>query len=305
MSNLRVLTSEEGPSRPEWLRSELFPFTSRFVQVDDARVHYVDDGKGPTLLFPNGAPNWSFSIAPSSAVCPTSSAASRWISRTLGLSPADPRYPATMPALAGLVEQFIQVLDLRDIILVVGDAGGPIGLGVAARHPDWFAGLVLAGTFGWSLKDYPKVRRMLGIVSSAPFAFVQEHTNFLMKYTAGTFNMSAEERKAFLAPYVDATARRNPGVLLGDLAFNEGYMNDIEHALRTNLNDLPALSIWGDKDPVFEFLARFQEINPHARTLVLPDAHHFPFAEAPNEMIAAIRSWWADASSTTSERKVS
>jgi pimeloyl-ACP methyl ester carboxylesterase len=77
--------------------------------------------------------------------------------------------------------------------------------------------------------------------------------------------------------------------------------------LHTQLNDLPVLLMWGDKDPVFEFLARFQDIYPHARTLVVPGAHHFPFAEAPNEMIAAIRSWWVlkNASSTTSQRKVS
>lgn len=62
---------------------------------------------------------------------------------------------------------------------MVGHAGGPIGLGVAARHPEWFSSLVLAGTFGWSLKEYPKVRRMLGIVSSPVFGFFQEHSNFL------------------------------------------------------------------------------------------------------------------------------
>src|SRR5262249_10406222 len=135
-----------------------------------------------------------------------------------GLSAAEARHPVTVPALARLVEQFVVMLELRGIILVVGDAGGPIGLGVAARHPDWFGGLVLAGTFGWSLKEYPKVRRMLGIVSSRPFAFVQQHTNFLMKYTASTFRMSADERAAFLEPYGDAAARANPGVLLGDLA---------------------------------------------------------------------------------------
>jgi hypothetical protein len=69
---------------------------------------------------------------------------------------------------------------------------------------------------------------MLGIVSSPPLAFLQQHTNFLMKYTAGTFQMSPEARKAFLAPYVGPTKRRNPGVLLGDLAGNDAYMNDIE-----------------------------------------------------------------------------
>ena len=174
-----------------------------------------------------------------------------------------------------------------------------------ARHPEWFAGLVLAGTFGWSLKEYPKVRRMLSIVSSPIFGFLQERTNFLMKYSAGTFRMSADEREAFLTPYADTAARRNPSTLLGDLAGNDAYMNDIEQALRTQLNHLPVLLIWGDKDPVFEFLPSFQKLYPQARTLVIPGAHHFPFADAPNEMIAAIRSWWADAASTISQQKVS
>jgi haloalkane dehalogenase len=275
------------------------------VEVDGARIHYVDEGTGPVLLFLHGAPNWSFFYRQFVSALRKDFRCVALDFPGFGLSPCDARYPATLPVLAQVVERFVDTLELRDIILVVGDAGGPIGLGVAARHPDWFAGLVLAGTFGWSLKEYPKVRRMLGIVSSPVLGFLQEHSNFLMKYTARTFPMSAEERSAFLAPYVGAAARRNPGSLLGDLAGNDAYMNDIEQALHRQLNHLPVLLMWGDKDPVFEFLARFQGIFQQARTLVLPGAHHFPFAEAPDEMIAAIRSWSTDVASATSERKVS
>ena len=304
MSNLRAFDYEQE-IRPGWLTSELFPFTSRFVEVDGARIHYVDEGTGPVLMFLHGAPNWSFFYRQFVSALREDFRCVALDFPGFGLSPYDARYPATMPVLARVVERFVETLELRDIILVVGDAGGPIGLGVAARHPDWFAGLVLAGTFGWSLKEYPKVRRMLGIVSSPVFGFLQEHSNLLMKYTVGTFPMSAEERSAFLAPYVGAAARRNPGALLGDLAGNDAYMNDIEQALRRQLNHLPVLLMWGDKDPVFEFLARFQGIFQQARTLVLPGAHHFPFAEAPDEMIAAIRSWWTEVASATSERMVS
>jgi hypothetical protein len=59
MSNLRALIPDHD-LRPAWLTSELFPFQSRFVDVDGARVHYVDEGSGPVLLFLHGAPNWSF-----------------------------------------------------------------------------------------------------------------------------------------------------------------------------------------------------------------------------------------------------
>jgi haloalkane dehalogenase len=291
--------------RPGWLTPELFPFESRFADVGGVRIHYVDEGSGPVLLFLHGAPNWSFFYRDFISALRNDFRCVALDFPGFGLSPADTRYPATLEVLSGVVERFVETLGLRDIILVVGDAGGPIGLGVAARHPEWIAGLVLAGTFGWSLKEYPRVRRMLGIVSSPVFGFLQEHSNVLMKYTAGSFPMSAEERAAYLAPYVGATARRNPGLLLGDLAANDTYMNGVERALHDQLNHLPVLLIWGDKDPVFEFLPRFQKIYPHARTLVIPGAHHFPFAEAANEMIASIRAWWTDVASTDPVRKVS
>jgi len=304
MSNLRALTPDHD-LRPVWLTSELFPFQSRFVDVDGARVHYVDEGSGPVLLFLHGAPNWSFFYRQFIAGLRDDFRCVALDFPGFGLSPSDTRYPPTMPALARVVERFIEKLELRNIILVVGDAGGPIGLGAAASHPEWFAGLVLAGTFGWSLKDYPKVARMLRIVSSPLVGFLQEHFNVLMKYTAGTFPMSTEERAALLGPYVGAAARRNPGALLGDLAGNDDYMNDIEQALHTGLNQLPVLLMWGHKDPVLEFLPRFQAIYPRARTLVISGAHHFPFAEAPDEMIAEIRNWWTAVSAAKSERKVS
>jgi pimeloyl-ACP methyl ester carboxylesterase len=83
-------------------------------------------------------------------------------------------------------------------------------------------------------------------------------------------------------------------------------MREIERALQSTLNDLPVLLMWGDNDPVYEFFLRFQRIFPAAQTLTIHGAHHFPFAEAPDEMIAAIRSWWRAASSTNSEvRRIS
>jgi len=45
---------------PPWLDRRHFPFTSRFMEIEGHRVHYVDEGNGATLLFLHGNPTWSF-----------------------------------------------------------------------------------------------------------------------------------------------------------------------------------------------------------------------------------------------------
>jgi haloalkane dehalogenase len=52
--------SEPSGARPEWVPDGLYPFADRYIELDGARVHYVDEGEGPPLLFLHGNPTWSF-----------------------------------------------------------------------------------------------------------------------------------------------------------------------------------------------------------------------------------------------------
>ncbi len=36
-----------------------YPFASRFLDLDGARLHYADEGRGPALLMLHGNPTWS------------------------------------------------------------------------------------------------------------------------------------------------------------------------------------------------------------------------------------------------------
>lgn len=38
----------------------LYPFKSRWFTTSAGRMHYIDEGAGPTLLFFHGTPEWSF-----------------------------------------------------------------------------------------------------------------------------------------------------------------------------------------------------------------------------------------------------
>ena len=37
-----------------------FPFEPRYVDINSARLHYVDEGAGETILCLHGEPTWSF-----------------------------------------------------------------------------------------------------------------------------------------------------------------------------------------------------------------------------------------------------
>lgn len=58
-SGVGVMRQKQGAD-PRWLSRESFPFVSRFMTLQGQRVHYVDEGQGPVLLFLHGNPTWSF-----------------------------------------------------------------------------------------------------------------------------------------------------------------------------------------------------------------------------------------------------
>jgi haloalkane dehalogenase len=47
-------------ARPAWVSDRPFPFQGHFLEVDGARVHYVDQGRGPVFPGLRGNPAWSF-----------------------------------------------------------------------------------------------------------------------------------------------------------------------------------------------------------------------------------------------------
>ncbi|WP_441250750.1 alpha/beta fold hydrolase [Kitasatospora sp. McL0602] len=119
--------------------------THRHVEVDGVRVFYREAGPAdaPTLLLLHGFPSASHQF--------------RRLIDTLGTryhlvapdypgfghteAPADFTY--TFERLTDVVEGFVQALGLSRFTLYAFDFGGPVGLRLATRHPEWIAGLIV------------------------------------------------------------------------------------------------------------------------------------------------------------------
>src|SRR3954452_13171659 len=113
-------------SRPDWIPEDLYPFESRLAEIDGARVHYVDEGSGPTLLLLHGNPTWSLLYRDV-----IKGLRDRFKDVALdypgvGRATAPAGYGYTPAEHSRVVERFVPTLDLRDVTMMVQDWGGPI-----------------------------------------------------------------------------------------------------------------------------------------------------------------------------------
>jgi haloalkane dehalogenase len=115
---------------------ELYPFQHRFVDIDGARIHYVDEGAGETLLLLHGNPSWSFLYR---KIIIGLRSDYRCVAPDFpgyGMSDAPDGYGFTPREHSLVLEHFVDRLGLHDLTLMVQDWGGPLGLGVAGRRPE-------------------------------------------------------------------------------------------------------------------------------------------------------------------------
>jgi haloalkane dehalogenase len=290
---------QETAPRPEWLDKQLYPFQSRFVTIDGSRIHYIDEGTGPTLCFVHPGVGWSFTFR---EMIKPLRGRFRCVALDLpgfGLSPAASGYAHTLTDDSRLVERFIQALGLRDVTLFGQDITGSIGLGVVARRPEWFRAVIIGPSFAWPIENYRRVYTFVKLIGSPLFRFLGNNFNFFLEYYVRHVtkkprqHFSAQEKQAYREPMAERAVRRYPHDLFRSAARSHDYLADMEQRLLA-LQEMPALLIFGDLDGTIQmgWLARMERMFPHHRSLVMNDCHHFPQEYDPAGVATAIQSWW-------------
>jgi len=146
--------------RPERTVSACPPLLERRIDLDGHPIKYVDEGKGPLLLFVQagaGSFLWRDVIVRlhDRFRCVALDVPGTGPSRALEGGLLD------LCGLSRILESFVKALDLRDLTLVLHDLGGPVGLGIAPRLHDRIRALIVAESFGWPLaQDSPQLVRM-------------------------------------------------------------------------------------------------------------------------------------------------
>jgi haloalkane dehalogenase len=278
---------------PAWLDRAEYPFTSRFVEVEGARMHYVDEGRGSTLLLVHGTPTWSFlyrhlikglrehvrCVAPDH----------------LGFGLSDkPAGDAYRPAdQARRLAAFVAALGLDDLTLAVHDFGGPIGLAYALDRPDRVRRLVIFNTWMWSLAEDRRVARAGRLLASPVGRVLYERLGLSLHVV---FRQAVKDRARYTsavhaqyaAPLRDPAARHATWIYARELLGSSEWFAALWQR-RETLAQIPALLAWGTKDPAFgRHLPRWRSVFRRAEVLAWDDVGHAPPEERGPESAAAI-----------------
>jgi haloalkane dehalogenase len=271
----------------------LFPVEHQFLDLDGARIHYVDEGSGETLLLLHGNPSWCFLYRKIIAALKSDFRCVAMDYPGYGMSDAPPGYGFTPREHSAVLERFVDRLGLRDLTIMVQDWGGPIGLGLAGRRPELVRALIIGNTWAWPLSGERRIRLFSWVMGgpigwSLTWAF-----NFVPKvfFARGLAQKTAPAvREMYLAPWRDRARRRAAVIAPRQLVKASPYLTEVEANMGC-LADLPALIVWGMKDFAFREAERahFERIFARHQTVLLDNASHFLQEDAGDRIAAAFR----------------
>jgi len=290
----------------EEIQSE-YPFKSNFIEVKSYNYHYIDEGEGEeTLLMVHGNLSWSFMyrnlicefsknyrvIAPDHLGC--------------GLSDKPQDFPYRLETHIDNLESLLFELKLEKVTLVVHDWGAVIGMGLAVRHPDKIARLVILNSAAFSMAWLPLRLSVLRI----PWLDDKLVRSFNL-YLNTSLQTSCRKalpsivKKGFKYPYQTYNDRIAILRFIQDIPIDPEHISfevllEIEHGLWM-FRETPVCIIWGMRDWCFSprYLKRWQLYYPQAQVLKLDNAGHYVLEDECDQSVAAIKDFLKNTSVNT------
>jgi haloalkane dehalogenase len=289
---------------------EGWPYEPRYVEVGDGlRLHYVDEGpdSAPPVLLAHGEPTWGYLYR---KMIPGLVAAGRRVivPDLIGFGRSDKpreRSDYSYGAHVDWTADFLDALDLRDVVLFGQDWGGLIFLVHVGRRPELFQGVVAANT---ALPD-PDID--VGDVPEealAPFLawlqWSQERDELLPSETVGGdcplnqtgHTLTAGEARAYDAPFPDESYRAGPRqfpliVPLGPADPPASMLRDAWAGLREF--EKPFITAFADHEDItsfFEPLFQAEVPGAHGVQHVTVPGGHFLQEHSPERLVEVILS---------------
>lgn len=287
------------------------PYTPHFADMPGFRMHYLDEGPrdGQVILCLHGEPTWSYLFR---HLIKAFSGTHRVIAPDhMGFgrsdTPADRSY--WLQDHIDNLERFVQVLDLQAITLVMHDFGGPVGMGLAARHPERIQRIIsingptpfgqasLFDRLGANAQASPWFQWILKAESQGRLEVTLGELGFNI---LSTLKLNGFENHALITDtWLRAYGSRfaSPADCLGAIGWAKGFATGAhrfetpDSAAAQAIRARPAMAIWGMADRTLHarhFLPLFTELFPDAPIFKLENAGHYSLEDDPETIAAHI-----------------
>lgn len=270
-----------------------YPFESRWFETGSAgRMHYVDAGEGRPILMCHGNPTWSFLYRHLIGDLRERFRCVAVDYPGFGLSDRPPGYDYTAAEHALAVGELVRALDLRDLIVMGHDWGGPVCLSVGCEEPDRVTGVVLGNTWFWPSDR--RARMFSRVMSSRPLQRAIVQRNFFVErlLPSGIVReLEPEEMEHYRAVQPTPESRAGVAELPRQLIDAGPWLAELADAVPRLLGSARALVTYPMRDPAFPAkptLPRFRNAFADIEVVELPRAKHFFLEDASPEVAAAI-----------------
>ncbi|MBS7702992.1 alpha/beta fold hydrolase [Chelatococcus asaccharovorans] len=284
-----------------------FPYAPHFTDVPGYRMHYVDEGPrgAAVVLCLHGEPTWGYLFR---HLIPVLSATHRVVvpdHMGFGKSDTPPDRSYWLQDHIDNLERFVLSLDLNDITLVMHDFGGPVGMGLAARHPDRIQRVISTnGPTPFGQADL--VERVTANAGVSPwFQWIakaeadgslepvlgQLGFNILSTLKLNGFENHTLITDTWLDAYGSPFA--STAECLGAIGWAKGFATGAHRfetpdaAADRAIRSRPAIAIWGEADRTLHaehFLPLFTQIFPSAPVQRLAGVGHYCLEDAPDKV---------------------
>lgn len=276
----------------------LFPFQSRWLDSSVGRVHYIDEGSGPPILFLHGNPTWCFLYR---GIVIRLRETFRCVAIDypgFGLSEHPDRYGYTPAEHAGVVGELVRHLDLVGFTIMGQDWGGPIGMRVAVDHVRRLRALVMGNTWYWPL-DAWHMKAFAAVMSSGLLQQQILKRNLFVEriMPAGVqHRLPQEVLDQYRGVLPTPVSRVAVAELPRQLTLASPWLADLDDDVRRTLPNVPLQLTWGIHDMAFSprFMDRFRVDFNDVRVTRL-EAKHYIQEDCPAEISQAITAFLGDA----------
>jgi pimeloyl-ACP methyl ester carboxylesterase len=274
----------------------LTPPIGRFLEVDGARLHYVDRGAGPAVVLVHGLGgnlrNFYAVVDRLTATCRVVAVDRPGSGYSTMISGAHPG----LRAQAAIIARFCGQLGLDRALLVGHSLGGALSLALALDHPDRVGALVLISTLSQVQHERPAVFKALDIHSPT--------LRWLIAWTLmaplGKLAHQATLKAVFAPEMVPNSFDRDSGAGLGlrpdSFIAASQDMITVSDQLSMMTPRYPSLAIpvdviFGRQDPILNYHAHGERLVaalPNARLHLIDGGHMIPMT-VPDQIAHLIR----------------